>query len=570
MDKELKLAADKQALMDARGKGPIATFLTFVKLSGPGWLQSAITLGGGSLGSSLYLGVLAGFGLLWLQPVAMILGIIMLSAIGYVTMSTGERPFQAINKHINPVLGWGWALASLLANMVWALPQYSLATGVVQQNLAPGIFGDGGPMEGNLGKVVIVTMILLFCTVVTWSYGRGSKGVKIYELVLKIMVALIVLCFVGVAFKIVVSPEGLAWKEVLAGFIPNPKTIFEPAAAFVPLLDAVPDAARAFWTDRIVSEQRDVLLAAAATAVGINMTFLFPYTIISRGWGKEFRSFTRFDLATGMLIPFVLATSCVILASANRFHATPKEDLLVYVNGEEKLENLGSPYAKALAARLAAGFESPEAYKEMAADEAALLAAVNEMPKSEKVIAASLVKRDAFDLAKALRPLTGETFGNIIFGLGVLGMTLSTITLLMLISGFVICEMLNLPAEGKAHQLGCLAAATGVLGPFIWSEAAFYLVVPTSVFGLMLLPIAYLSFFLMMNQKSLMKDEMPKGKALLSWNILMGVATLIAGAASVWGVVTKAGTKGIIAYAVFIFLAIVVHLKRKASASTNA
>lgn len=570
MEKELKLAADKQALMDARGKGPIATFLTFVKLSGPGWLQSAITLGGGSLGSSLYLGVLAGFGLLWLQPVAMILGIIMLSAIGYVTMSTGERPFQAINKHINPVLGWGWALASLLANMVWALPQYSLATGVIQQNLAPGIFGAGGPMEGNLGKAVIVTMILLFCTVVTWSYGRGSKGVKIYELVLKIMVAMIVLCFVGVAFKIVVSPEGLAWKEVIAGFIPNPKTIFEPAAAFVPLLDAVPDAARAFWTDRIVSEQRDVLLAAAATAVGINMTFLFPYTIISRGWGKEFRSFTRFDLATGMLIPFVLATSCVILASANRFHATPKEDLLVYVNGEKNLEDLGSPYAKALSARLAAGAESPESYRELAADESALLAAVNEMPKSEKVIAASLVKRDAFDLAKALRPLTGETFGNIIFGMGVLGMTLSTITLLMLISGFVICEMLNLPAEGKAHQLGCLAAATGVLGPFIWSEAAFYLVVPTSVFGLMLLPIAYLSFFLMMNQKSLMKDEMPKGKALLAWNILMGIATLIAGAASVWGVVTKAGTKGIIAYAIFILLAIVVHFKRKAGASANA
>jgi Mn2+/Fe2+ NRAMP family transporter len=565
MDKEQKLEADKQALIDARGQGPVATFFTFMKLSGPGWLQSAITLGGGSLGSSLYLGVLAGFGLLWLQPVAMILGIIMLSAIGYVTMSTGERPFKAINEHINPVLGWGWALASLLANMVWALPQYSLATGVIEQNLLPGIFGADAPLAGNMGKTIIVSVILIFCTVVTWSYGRGSRGVKIYEMVLKIMVALIVLCFVGVAFKITVSPEGLAWGEMLKGFIPDPRTIVEPAAAFIPLLDAVPEAARAFWMDRIVSEQRDVLLAAAATAVGINMTFLFPYTLLSRGWGKEFRSFSRFDLATGMFFPFVLATSCVIVAAASQFHATPKEDLVAFVNGSESLESSSSAYAKALTAKLASEFSDPAEFQALAKDETALLASLNAMPESEKMIAASLVKRDAFDLAKALRPLTGATFGNVIFGLGVLGMTLSTITLLMLISGFVICEMLNLPPEGKAHQIGCLAAATGVLGPFIWSEAAFYLVVPTSVFGLMLLPIAYLSFFLMMNQKSLMKDEMPKGRALISWNILMGLATLIAGAASIWGVVTKAGTKGIIAYGIFIGLALVVHFKRQAA-----
>ena len=45
----------------------------YVKLSGPGWLQSAITLGGGSLASSLFLGVLAGYSLLWLQPVAIVL-----------------------------------------------------------------------------------------------------------------------------------------------------------------------------------------------------------------------------------------------------------------------------------------------------------------------------------------------------------------------------------------------------------------------------------------------------------------------------------------------------------------
>ena len=69
---------DRQMILDAKAKGRWPLFRTFVKLSGPGWLQSGITLGGGSLSSSLYLGVLVGFSFMWLQPLAMILGIIML------------------------------------------------------------------------------------------------------------------------------------------------------------------------------------------------------------------------------------------------------------------------------------------------------------------------------------------------------------------------------------------------------------------------------------------------------------------------------------------------------------
>ncbi|MDP7288090.1 MAG: hypothetical protein QGH94_08865, partial [Phycisphaerae bacterium] len=136
-EKNSGVERDLQIIENAQAKGRVATFGAYIKLSGPGWLQSAITLGGGSLGASLYLGVLAGFSLLWLQPVAMIIGIIMLSAISYVTLSTGEKPFQAIKTHVNPVLGWGWLLATLLANCVWSLPQFNLACGGIMQNLMP-------------------------------------------------------------------------------------------------------------------------------------------------------------------------------------------------------------------------------------------------------------------------------------------------------------------------------------------------------------------------------------------------------------------------------------------------
>ncbi|NIP69801.1 MAG: hypothetical protein GTO04_11665, partial [Planctomycetales bacterium] len=50
-------------------------------------------------------------------------------------------------------------------------------------------------------------------------------------------------------------------------------------------------------------------------------------------------------------------------------------------------------------------------------------------------------------------------------------------------------------------------------------QASFYLVVPTSVFGYILLPLAYLTFFLLMNQKDYLGDQAPRGFRRLVWNL---------------------------------------------------
>jgi len=44
-----RIEKDRQLILDARKKSRLAMLVAFVKLSGPGWLQSGITLGGGSL-----------------------------------------------------------------------------------------------------------------------------------------------------------------------------------------------------------------------------------------------------------------------------------------------------------------------------------------------------------------------------------------------------------------------------------------------------------------------------------------------------------------------------------------
>ena len=137
---------------EVKDKGPAGKFLGYAKISGPGWLQGAITLGGGSLAGALYLGVIAGFGLMWLQPLAMICGIIMLSAIAYVTLSTEERPFGSINRNISPLLGWSWLIATIMANIVWTMPQFSLGTAAIQQNL--------GILNGGNGQGIIIFLLL--------------------------------------------------------------------------------------------------------------------------------------------------------------------------------------------------------------------------------------------------------------------------------------------------------------------------------------------------------------------------------------------------------------------------
>ena len=557
------IETERQAILEAKQKGSLATTKVYLRLSGPGWLQSALTLGGGSLASSLFLGALAGFGLLWLQPVAMIFGIIMLSAIGYVAMSTTERPFQAINRHINPVLGWGWALATLAANMVWALPQYSLASGVLQQNLLPKALGPDsslGQVVGNVffsvfpaiqgpetdvadfgAKIIVSAAILLITTLVTLTYDSGGWGVKLYELMLKLVVAGIVICFFGVVTVVAVKGQ-LDWGAVLAGFIPDLSKIYQPAEGFSWLLAAVPAEFAEMWSGLVVRDQRDVMISAAATAVGINMTFLLPYSMLRRGWDRDFRGLAVFDLSTGMFIPFVLATSCVIIASATQFHPNQAaESALISAGNTAPLPEISEAKAEVLMTERLKVRLGPQEVASLSEEELDReLKGLGDLTRAEILLASHLERKDAFDLAKSLAPLTGDTVANVIFGVGVVGMTLSSITLLMLISGFVICEMLGLPPTGWPNRIGTLAAATGVLGPFLWSgEARFWLAVPTSVFCFTLLPFAYLTFLFVMNSKSLMGDEMPRGIRRVGWNAAMGSAATVATAAAVYMVFIK-------------------------------
>jgi len=145
----------------------------------------------------------------------------------------------------------------------------------------------------------------------------------------------------------------------------------------------------------------------------------------------------------------------------------------------------------------------------------------------------------------------------------VIGMAVSSIIILMLISGFVVCEMFGLPPKGNAHRLACMLPVVGVLGPFIWTgKAAFWLAVPTSVFGMVLAPIAYWTFFFLMNSRGVLGDAMPRGGKRVAWNVLMLAAAGAATFGSVWSIWSKAGYYGLGGLGAFLALLIIVQIAR--------
>ncbi len=536
-----RLERDRAALKAVEGRGAIAKAATFLKLSGPGWLQSAITLGGGSLAGGLYLGVLSGYGMMWLQPLAMLMGVAMLASIAYVTLSTGRRPFKLVVEEVNPVFGWGWAIATLMANVVWCLPQFTLGAAALRQNLLPGVLGEEatGSLGGDRGLVFAVALLAICALATIASYERGGRGMAIFEWVLKVLVGIIVLCFVGVVVKLTGVDGGINWTEVLAGFVPSFDALTQTPEAFRAPLAAAGQAGGDFWRGLILGDSRDVMLTTVATAVGINMTFLLPNSLLDRGWDRPFRGLAVFDLATGLFIPFLIATSCVVMASAARFHGQYNEALVAADTTPEATTAAGGAapakqYLELLDKRLAA--ENGEEAQQWSPEERAAKRA--ELPAADRQLAAMLVKRDAFDLATSLEPLVGDRVAQWVFGGGVLAMALSTIVVLMLINGYVICEIFGQPHRGVVHFLGALLPLLfGVTMPFFWKDAMFWLAVPTSVFGIMLLPIAYSIFVFLMNSRRALGDATPTGGTRLAINavLLPGVAlALIAAGWSIW------------------------------------
>ena len=540
---------DREILSEAHERGLGATFGAFLRLSGPGWLQSAITLGGGSLGSALYLGMLGGTGMLWVQLVAILIGVVMLSAISYVTLSSGERPYAAMNKHINPVLGSAWITATIIANMVFILSQFSLCFDSLQL-LMPKLDG-----EDNTKLIVSSIIGAIALVIVLMSYKPGMAA-KLFDWILKLVVGFVVLSFVG-AVVVLFQQGSLDWNTIGEGF--KPEAIWASLNSLSPQLAPLTEGLDSadFWTAEVNRARQTSMIAAAAAAVGINMTFLLPYSMLARGWDRTFRGLARWDLITGMAIPFVLVTSCIVISSASAFHGKADENILssdpavvkesLFFKGlmkpvAKRIEKGGASEAATALAKINAmptdaedrSIHSEQVKTKKAAMTALMVDYISKMPENERKLALATVKPNSEMLAASLEPLLGERAGGV-FGIGALAMGFSTIVVLMLINGYAFAEISGYYDSRVIRSLGAIIAlAAGISWVWLWKgQSQTYLLIVAGTFAVVLLPIAYFAFFLMMNSKSLLGDDKPRGLWMLIWNLLMIIGVAGATAAAV-------------------------------------
>ncbi|OUN99923.1 divalent metal cation transporter [Bacteroides clarus] len=434
-------------LRDLKHKGVWARTKWYFSKSGPGWMQSAMTLGGGSAMASLFSGACVKYQLLWVQPIAMLIGVIMLSALAHQTMCRGERPFYAMKKYVSPIVAWAWAICTLVATMIWHFPQYSLASGMTLDLVQA--FGGFQLEEGSSAQTfallgIAVVVLCLACRIV-WNYNSGSKGIKIFENIIKGIVWFIIFSFVIVVVVCSFSGDGIDWSAVGRGFLP-----FSMDGGFH--LNIPND-----------TQGIQIFIASLSAAVGINMTFLFGYSFLKKGWTREYSGLAKFDMITGMLIPYTIATSLMIIAAGATITLEPGESSISPIKAASMLEAAGLP---ALVSRL-------------------------------------------------------------IFGLGIIGMSINAIILHMVVCGFAICEIFKLPEEGWKYKLATLVPVPGILGAILWSKMGTWIAIPTSAIALILLPVAYIGFFLLNNSEKYMSSDMVRGSKRFWWNTGMIAAIAI-------------------------------------------
>lgn len=443
-----KLQQEVAALQELENQPFPAQATGYIKRTGPGLLQSAMTLGAGSAAASVMAGASFGYKLLWVQPVAMFLGVCMLAALGKIVLTTGERPYRAFGRELSVVLAILWAIGTIAASIIWHFPQYGLAAGAAWDIAgALGVAEDSQTAEYAV-KWFIGVLILTVSIIATWSYGGHSKGIKAYEWFLRGVIALVILSF---GIVVVCSLHRIDWMELGKGFI-----------GFY----GIPDQEGSVT----------LVLGMLGAAVGINMTFLYPYTLLAKGWGKHHKTLSRWDLGMSMFLPFVLVTSLVIVAMAVTG---------VYDPAHESVRTGMKP----------------------------------------------------LDASGALTGVMGVTLGRLVFDLGLIGMTCGAISTHMVVCGFTLCEMSGKEYTTARYRKFTLVPAIGILG--VVTTTPIWFPIAASAICFTMLPIAYVMFLILNNKRSYIGDAVGRGVGRLVFNVILVVALAVATIGSCIKIYTK-------------------------------
>jgi manganese transport protein len=270
------LDREVEKLEELRHKPLITRFWGHLKISGPGFMDSALTLGAGTLTAAMLSGAIFGYKTMWLLWISMGLGLFMMAAMARFTCYGRFRIIPVQNRY------HGWVVGSLMTAIIgtaavaviFNYAQYSLGTHLIE-SFTP-LLGFKFPRQVNWIVYMAVTSWLIL------SYGRrGRRGIRLVENFMKLSIGIMLLSF-GTCLVIV----GIDWPNFFKGI-------------FVP------------WLPSGV-EGIDLFVASSAAAIGVMDWVFFHYAGLARGWGRKHESQARFDISIGLFLPFVLINYLVI------------------------------------------------------------------------------------------------------------------------------------------------------------------------------------------------------------------------------------------------------------------
>ncbi len=440
------LAEEKAVLVELDKKSPtqvglgslLKRWCGYFPKTGPGWMMSGMVLGM-SIYASLIAGVFLQYQLLWVQPLAMILGLIMLSALAHQTLVAGERPFQAMKKFLHPWIAWSWVIVTLIITINANFPLYTLSAGMMNDMIKA---YSGWQITGAAQNALLSglgVLILFFATAVCWIYGSGGKKVRFFEKVLQAMILMILLAFTVIVIQQSIAGK-IAWGKVIKGFLPINISINKNSLS--------------------------IIIGMFGSVVGMNMLFFLGYSFLARGWTREHRGLAKFDLITGLLIPYILCTSLLIIIAGSSLYNTG-------LFASESLAKL-SPMVKII--------------------------------KTAGILETTGIPAE---------------FSRILFGLAVVGMGFISIILHMLVCGFAVCEIFGLEPGGWKFKMACLIPAPAMLGVIPSVVIGFKLkIFFTAIHSIILLAV-YIGLFILNNSGKYLKEDKPKGKKAVIWNAAM-------------------------------------------------
>ncbi|MGH9348118.1 MAG: divalent metal cation transporter [Vicinamibacterales bacterium] len=268
-------AAEDRLLDELQAATPLRRALGYAKLTGPGFLVAANTLGAGTLMGAMLMGAEFGYRTLWVLWLAMGLGLFMLAASARFACRGGFRVIPEQNRLHGVIVGSGLtAMGVACVGVFYNFGQYSLATHVIES--LTGRLGFEVPRSVNWIGVMAITSWL------TLQYGRAdARGTARVERFMQVSVLAMLIGFAACLVAV-----GVDWPALLRGL-------------------TVP------WLPR-GGEGMTIFIASVSSAIGVMDWILFHYGGLARGWRVRHETLARYDMVLGGFVPFIIINVLIV------------------------------------------------------------------------------------------------------------------------------------------------------------------------------------------------------------------------------------------------------------------